>query len=153
MFYLPLAAITWGWFALTADRRRLPGLVRYGLFGGVLATIQDRLVMLYRLWEYQDVGRIDTHAEIALLISLSAAPVAAMRFAQGLHPGAPMPWWRVARYTAVAMLPEIVGLYAGKIRYDHGWTVWWSLIAYLPIWLSLWGLHRWSHRRAQPRSA
>lgn len=143
MFYLPLAVLTWiacRWFV---DRRRLPEHLVYGLTGATLATVQDRLVLMYRLWEYRDVGPLDSHAEIALLISLSAAPIFALRFAQGLEPGAPLPWRRVLKFTAVSMLPEIVALYSGNIRYDHWWNAGWSVAAYIPIWTAIWALHRW----------
>lgn len=143
MFYVPLALVTWVAAYWLLDRQRLQALLVYGLLGAALATVQDRLVMLYRLWEYADVGLVNTHAEIALLISLSAAPVFAMRFAQGLQAGAPFPWRRTLRYTWVAMLPEIVGLYSGNILYDHWWNAGWSVIAYLPIWSSIWALSRW----------
>lgn len=148
MFYLPLAVLTWlsvGWM-IRPDRRRQ--LLVYGLFGAVLATVQDRLVMIYQLWEYRDVGLVGSHAEIALLISLSAAPIFAMRYAQGLQPGCAMPWSRVARYTAVAMLPEVVGIRTGHVVYHNWWNIGWSVAAYVPIWGSIWLLHRWLHRSA-----
>lgn len=143
VFYVPLAVITWlsaGWLV---DRRRLPQLFVYGLFGAVLATLQDRLMAFHQFWEYRDLGPIAGHAEVALLISLSAAPLFAMRFVQALPPGAPVPWLRVARFTGVAMLPEMVGLLSGHVRYHNGWNLLWSVLAYVPIWTALWGLHRW----------
>jgi hypothetical protein len=143
LFYLPLALLTWVLSARLIDRRRLPALLVYGLFGSVLATLQDRLVLTYQLWEYHDTGTLGAHTEIALLISLSAAPVFAMRFAQKLQPGAPPPWLRMLRYTLVAMLPEIVGLYTDNIRYYRWWNLGWSVLAYVPIWTSIWLLHRW----------
>jgi hypothetical protein len=134
------------------DRGRLRQLLIYGLFAAVLATVQDRLVLVHKLWEYRDIGLVSNHAEIALLISLSAAPAFGMRFAQGLMPGARVPWRRIARYTGVAMLPELVGYFTGNIQYHNGWNLFWSVVAYIPIWLSFWALH---HRlsRVQPRSA
>ncbi|MFZ5825107.1 MAG: CBO0543 family protein [Bacillota bacterium] len=143
MFYAPLAALTWilsGWIV---DRKRLRELLTYGLFGAVLATAHDRLVILYQLWEYRDTGLADSHAEIALLISLSAAPVFAMRFAQGLSAGRSFPVLRAVKFTAIAMIPEVIGLQTGHIVYDHWWNASWSVIAYGPIWLSIWALHRW----------
>lgn len=143
MFYLPLAVITWlsaGWMI---DLRRVGHLLVYGLLGATLATLQDRLVVFHQLWEYRDVGPVSGHTETALLISLSAAPLFAMRFAQGLVPGGPLPWRRVIRYTAVAMLPEVAGRLAGTIVYYNGWNLGWSVLAYLPIWSAIWALHRW----------
>ncbi|MFZ5817352.1 MAG: CBO0543 family protein [Bacillota bacterium] len=143
MFYLPLAVLTWLVARWIVDRARLSALLVYGLFGAVLATLQDRLVILYQLWEYRDTGLADSHHEIALLISLSAAPVFAMRFAQGLRAAAPFPILRAVRYTAFSMLPEVVGLQTGHIAYHNGWNLIWSVVAYGPIWLSIWALHRW----------
>jgi hypothetical protein len=134
------------------DRVRLRQLLIYGLFAAVLATVQDRLVLVHKLWEYRDVGPVSSHAEIALLISLSAAPAFGMRFAQGLLPGARVPWRRIARYTGVAMLPELAGCFTGHIHYYNGWNLFWSVLAYIPIWLSFWGLHR-RLTRPQVRSA
>jgi hypothetical protein len=143
VFYLPLAIACWLCFDRVVDRTRLPDLLVYGLFGAVLATVQDRLVLLYHLWEYVDFGPVDTHAKIALLISLSAAPIFAMRFAQGLSPDPAVPWLRIAKFTLVAMLPEVLGLVTGHIRYHLWWNVGWSVLAYTPIWLGIWGLYRW----------
>lgn len=143
MFYLPLAILTWFLAGWIVDRRRFPKLLIYGLFGAVLATIHDRLVLLYQLWEYRDFGPVDSHAEIALLISLSAAPVFAMRFARGLQPGAPFPGLRCLKFTAISMLPELIGLQTGHIVYGYWWSITWSVIAYGPIWFSIWALHRW----------
>lgn len=143
MFYLPLALATWFSFDHVIDRRQLPQLLVYGLFGAVLATIQDRLVLIYHLWEYADIGPVDTHAEIALLISVSAAPLFAMRFAQGIKPGAGCPWCRIAKFTLVSMLPEFLGLITGHIRYHNWWNVGWSILAYVPIWCGIWGLYIW----------
>jgi hypothetical protein len=148
VFYLPLALLTWLLAGRLIDRRRLPSLLVYGLFAAVLATIQDRLVLGYQLWEYHDTGPIGGHEEIALLISLSAAPIFAMRFAQKLTAGSPVPWPRVLRYTLVSMLPEVVGLQTGNIRYHQWWNIGWSVTAYLPIWTAIWLLHRWLTRPA-----
>ena len=146
MFYVPLAALTWILSWRIVDRKRLPELLTYGLFGAVLASAHDRLVIFYRLWEYRDTGLADSHAEIALVISLSAAPVFAMRFAQGLTAGRSFPVLRAIKFTAFAMIPEVIGLQTGHIVYDHWWSVTWSVIAYGPIWLSIWALHRWLNR-------
>lgn len=149
MFYLPLAIVTWltmGWLIGSGQIRNL---LIYGLFGSVLATVQDRLVIIYRLWEYGDRGLVGTHHAIALLISLSAAPVFSMRFARGLGMAAPFPWRRAVKYTAVAMLPEAVGLYTGNVHYHNWWNIGWSVVAYLPIWGSIWALHRWLNAPAQ----
>ncbi len=107
------------------------------------ATVQSRLVALYRLWEYRDVGWFDTHVQIALLISLSATPIFGMRFAQKLKLGAAVPWRRIARYTLISRLPEVVALYSGHIRYHNGCNVGWSVATYIPIWLTFWAFHRW----------
>ena len=146
MFYLPLAVLTWIVAPWVIERARLPGLLLYGLHGAVLATVQDRFVMFYHLWEYADVGPLDSHAEIALLISLSAAPLFAMRFVQGLSGSEGPPWRRMFKFTLVSMLPEVVGLLSDHIRYHNWWNVGWSVLAYAPIWLSLWALHRWMTR-------
>lgn len=143
MFYLPLAVVTWLVAVHWLNWRRLADLLPYGLFGSVLATLHDRVVLVYHLWEYKDVGPIDTHAEIALLISLSAAPVFAMRFAQGLKRDGRLPYGRCLKFTAVSMVPEVLALGTGNILYHAWWTVWCSVLAYAPIWLSLWGLYRW----------
>lgn len=145
MFYLPLAVITWLSVRWIIRREQWRGLLIYGLFGAVLATVQDRLVLLYRLWEYRDTGPVHSHAEVALLISLSAAPIFAMRFAQRLRPAMSVPWRRVFKFTAISMAPEIVGLYTGHIVYHQWWNVGWSVLAYMPIWTSIWALHRWLH--------
>ncbi|HYF91337.1 MAG TPA: hypothetical protein VD969_03720 [Symbiobacteriaceae bacterium] len=143
MFYLPLALAIWLCLDHIIDRRQLPGLLPYGLFGAALATLQDRLVLVYNLWEYADIGPADTHAEIALLISLSAAPLFAMRFAQGLQTGSELPWRRIAKFTTVSMLPELAGLVTGHIRYHQWWNVGWSVLAYVPIWVAIWWMNRW----------
>ncbi len=103
-------------------------------------------MLLYPLWEYQDAGPFDSHAEIALLISLSAAPVFAMRFAQGLVPATPFPIFRVLKFTAIAMLPELIGLRSGHIIYHEWWNVACSVFAYGPIWFSLWAVHQWTNK-------
>lgn len=144
MFYLPLALLTWLCFGWMIDRRRLPSLLVYGLFGAVLATVQDRLVMLYQLWEYRDIGPVAAHPQIALLISLSAAPIFGMRFAQGLPPRtAEVPWRRIFKYMLIAMVPELIALYSGHILYHNWWNVGFSFAAYIPIWISFWGLRQW----------
>lgn len=143
MFYLPLAMATWLLTRRIVDRNRLPELLIYGLFGAVLATAHDRMVLFYHLWEYRDMGPVGSHEKIALLISLSAAPAFAARFAQGLRAGSSFPVQRGIKFTAIAMLPELVGLQTGHIVYDQWWSVTWSVVAYLPIWLSIWALHRW----------
>lgn len=150
MFYLPLALATWFCFSHIVDTKRVQELLVYGLFGSVLATVQDRLVLIYNLWEYTDIGPANTHAEIALLISVSAAPIFAMRFAQGLRSDGQIPWGRISRFTAVAMAPEIAGLVTGHIRYHNWWNVGWSVVAYGPIWYGIWVLHRWLSE-PQPR--
>lgn len=155
MFYLPLAVTTWLCLGRIINLAELPRLIVYGLFGSVLATIQDRLVLLYNLWEYTDVGPVDTHAKIALLISFSAAPVFAIRFAQGLSSSPGFPWRRVGKFTVVAMLPELIALVTGHIRYHNWWNVGWSIFAYVPIWGGIWAIHRWlaapTRRSAQQR--
>jgi len=143
LFYLPLAILTWATVAWIVDRRRASELLVYGLLGSVLATVQDRLVLLYHLWEYVDTGLVNTHVEISLVISLSAAPVFAARFAQGLAPGSPVPWKRICKFTAFSMLPEIAGIFSGNILYHNGWNVGFSVLAYIPIWTAVWGLHHW----------
>jgi hypothetical protein len=122
---------------------QLPGLLLYGLAGAALASIQDRLMLIYPLWEYRDTGLIDSHLEISFLISMSAAPIFAMRFAQGLKPGGRLPWGRVTRYTVVSMLPELVAVRSGHIHYHNWWNIGWSCLAYLPIWTVIWLIHRW----------
>lgn len=143
MFYVPLAVLTWILSLWIIDWKRLPELLTYGLFGAVLATAHDRLVLFYQLWQYQDSGLADSHAEIALLISLSAAPIFAMRFAQGLTPGRSFPLLRGIKFTTISMIPEVIGLQTGHIVYDYWWNVTWSVIAYFPIWYSIWRFHRW----------
>lgn len=145
MFYLPLALLTWLCFGWMIDRHRLPALLVYGLFGAVLATVQDRLVILYQLWEYRDVGPVATHPQIALLISLSAAPIFGMRFVQGLPGNAGAPWKRVCKFMLIAMVPELFALYSGHILYHNWWNVGYSFAAYIPIWLSFWKLRQWLH--------
>lgn len=151
LFYLPLAVITWLSARWLVDLRQAGRLLVYGLLGATLATVQDRLVVFHRLWEYRDIGPVGGHAETALLISLSAAPLFAMRFAQGLIPGAPLPWKRMMRYTAIAMLPEVAGAAAGHIVYHNGWNLGWSVAAYVPIWSAIWALHRWLSQPASVR--
>lgn len=148
MFYLPLAVICWLSMPWMIDLRELPRLLPYGLLGSVLATVHDRMVISYKLWEYRDNGWIDHHTEIALLISFSAAPIFGMRFAERLEHGAPFPWGRTLRYTLIAMIPEVVALLTGRIVYHGWWNVTWSIIAYYPIWAAFWGLHRWLHTPA-----
>lgn len=150
MFYLPLALLTWLLARWILDLRLLPALLLYGLFGAMLSTLHDRLVIMYQLWEYRDVGPVSSHPEISLLISLSAAPVVAMRFAQGLVPGSPFPLLRALRFTALSMAPEVIGLQTGHIVYDHWWSLTWSVVAYGPIWLSIWAFHRWMHAPPAP---
>lgn len=145
LFYLTLAVLTWLAAPLWLERRRLPGLLVYGLFAAVLAAVQDTLVVWYPLWEYLDTGPVREHLQISLLISLSAAPAFGIRFAQGLVPAAPVPWGRVCKYTVVAMTPELAGLALGRIVYHGWWNVAWSTVAYVPIWISFWALHRWLH--------
>lgn len=156
MFYLPLALVTWLSASWMVDRQRLWELLPYGLFGGVLATIQDRLVLVYRLWEYRDIGPVADHHEIALLISLSAAPLFGMRFVQGLRPGEGAPWRRIFRYSLIAMVPEVIAYLTGNIAYHNGWNLLWSGAAYPPIWLAFWAFHRWfaavpAHKQAPGR--
>lgn len=146
MFYVPLALLTLAVVPLVLDRQRLSKLSVYGLLASVLATVHDRGVLVYRLWEYRDIGPVDGHAEIALIISLTAAPVFAIRFVQGLTPTNPVPWRRMAKFTAFCMLPELVGLYSGHMVYHQWWTAAHSVVAYFPIWLSLWAFHRWLNR-------
>lgn len=143
MFYLPLAIITLAVAPVVLDIRRLADLAVYGLLASVLATIHDRWVLLYHLWEYRDTGLVDNHTEIAMLISLSAAPVFAMRFVQGMTPAGGVPWRRMVKFTAISMLPELVGLYSGHIVYHQWWTASYSVLAYFPIWLTLWAFSRW----------
>jgi hypothetical protein len=152
VFYLPLAVLTWCSAAWMLDRRRLPRLLVFAVVGGLLATVQDHMMLVYPLWEYRDTGPMNTHLEISFLISLSAAPVYAMRFAQGLQPGAAPPWRRICRYTAISMLPEWVATHSGHIAYHNWWNVAWSVLAYLPIWLVIWAVHRWM-TAAQVRTA
>ncbi len=134
---------------LVVDRHRLSGLLVYGAFASLLATVQDSFVLWYPLWEYRDTGPLNTHPEIAMLISLTAAPVLAMRFAHGLTRAGGVPWARIAKFTSFAMLPEVAGLFLQRIVYHQWWNVGFSILAYFPIWLSLWGLHVWLHRPAR----
>ena len=143
MFYLPLAALTWVSTAWMLDRRHFPGLLLYGLVGSALASVQDRLMLVYPLWEYKDTGLVSSHLAISFVISLSAAPIFAMRFAQGLRAGAGIPLRRLLRYTVVSMLPELVALRSGHIYYHNWWNIVWSFLAYLPIWTVIWLVHRW----------
>ncbi len=146
MYYLTLAALTWLAAIWVIDWKRWRELLIYGLWGALVAQVENELGESLGLWEYRDVGPIRSHDAISLLIALSAAPLFAMAFAQALKPGRPFPWLRSAFTTALAMLPEIVALYTRNIVHRGWWSTPVSVIAYLPTWFTIWLLHRWMTR-------
>jgi hypothetical protein len=119
----------------------------YGLVGALIANVENEIGHRLNLWEYRDVGLLPDHHAVALVISLSAAPIFAMYFAQSLRSGEPLPWVRIARITAVAMLPEVVGLVTGNMVYHRWWSIAASVLAYLPTWVGIWRLHRYLEPR------
>lgn len=142
MFYLPQAVLAWICALHYIDWRRTRELLVYGLWGSFLAFLQDTVGGWAGLWEYQD-GFLESHHLISLVIACSAAPLMGMFFAQGLKPGAPPPWPRIAGVTAVSLIPEVLGLYTGHILHHNWWSMYASTVAYIPVWLSFWALHRW----------
>ena len=146
IFYLPQAAAAWLVAIWLIEWTRLRELLVYGLFASFLCAIQDQLGLMYHLWEYRDIGPINTHTEISILIGLSAAPLFGMYFVQGLKVGAPVPWFRMVVITGVALVPETIGLYTGHIVHGGWWNYGASVLAYVLIWLGFWGLHRWFNR-------
>lgn len=143
IFYLPQAAAIWIAAIWLIEWKRLRQLLVYGLYASFLCAVQDQLGLMHHLWEYRDSGPVNAHTEISILIGLSAAPLFGIYFVQGLKPGAPAPWLRIAAITGVAMIPETVGLYTGNIIYGNWWSYGWSVFAHVILWLSFWGLHRW----------
>lgn len=143
MFYLPQAILTWIVALWAIQWIRARELLVFGLYGAFLCAIQDQLGLMHHLWEYRDSGPLNTHTEISLLIGVSAAPLFGIYFTQGLKPGGRPPWWRILAITAVAMVPETIGLYIGRIFYGNWWSYGCSVVTHLLLWISFWALHRW----------
>lgn len=142
MYYLALAVFVWALGFRFIDWSRIRDLVVYGLYAAFVTQVQDHLGMKLGLWEYRDTGIIADHRAISMVISLSAAPLFGMYFAQGLKPGAPVPWLRIAAITAVAMIPELVGQATGHFVSRGWWNPFVSVAAYVLLWWSFWRLHR-----------
>lgn|GEM_PF-4331575 len=143
MFYLPQAILTWAAAVYLIEWKRIRKLFVYGASAAFLCSVQDRFGLMYHLWEYRDTGPVDRHIEISILIGLSAAPLFGIYFVQGLRQGSQVPVWRIVGITAVALLPETIGLYTGRIVYGGWWNYGWSVLAHLLLWLGFCALHRW----------
>lgn len=146
MYYLPLAAVTWFAAIWVIDWKRIRELLVYGLWGAMIAELENEIGGSLGLWQYRDVGPFRSHHAISLVIALSAAPLFAMAFAQDLKPGRPFPWLRGAFITAVAMMPEILALFTGNMTHRGWWSIPLSVFAYVPTWFSIWWIHRWLTR-------
>ncbi|MGE5674800.1 MAG: CBO0543 family protein [Mycobacterium leprae] len=144
MFYIPQAIAVWIVSIWLIDWRRLRELLIYGLWGIAVSSVEGHLGYGLGLFQYQDTGWLSGHYDVStLVINLSAVPLFAIYFAQGLRPRAPVPWLRIAAFTAVSLVPEIVALRLGHMVYGRRWNLLHSVIAYIPTWVSIWALHRW----------
>ncbi len=148
MFYGLHAVAAWVVAIWAIDWRRIRQLFVFGLWGHLLCDLQDNLGAVFGLWEYRDSGLFNTHIRASFIVGLSAAPLMGIFFAQGLKPGRPFPWGRMLLVTALSLLPEATALLTDHIRYHFWWNIGWSALAYGPVWLSFWGLHRWLFRAA-----
>lgn len=142
LFYLPHAVGAWVAAIWLIDWRRFRELLIYGLWGAFICHVEDTVGFQFGLWEYRD-GPFWSPWLISLVICLSAAPLVGMWFVQGLQAGQALPWKRVLLVTFISMLPETTALLAARIQYGHGWTLFASVLAHIPTWLSFWLLHRW----------
>jgi hypothetical protein len=149
MFYLLQAVFIWILAVRFIEWRRLRSLLPYGFLGSFICMFQDRIGERFQLWVYRDQGLIHTHGEISTLISVSAAPLVAMWFIQGLQPEEAWPWKRILAFTLLGMLPELVALPLEKLIYGHGWSIAASVAAYVGLWSFFWWLHRWMERRGE----
>ena len=143
MFYLPLSILAWIAAIWLIQWTRIRALLIYGLMGSFLALFQDHVGEMFQLWLYNDTGPVNTHDQISLLISVSAAPLLAMYFAQGLSKAERTPWRRIMLATIVAMVPELAALYLGRISYASGWNLWVSVGAHGGLWYGFWRLYQW----------
>lgn len=122
---------------------RLRSLITYAFLASFLCGLQDQLGLMHHLWEYRDSGPINTHTEISILIGLSAAPLFAMYFTQGLKAGSGFPAWRILSITAVAMVPETIALATGHIIYAGWWNYGCSVLAHALLWSGFAAFHTW----------
>jgi hypothetical protein len=155
VFYLTQAMAIWVVSIWTIQWQRLRKLFVFGVLGGYTALLQDRLGAMSGLWEYKDSRLLGNHGAISVVISLSAAPLFAIYFAQGLKAGEPLPWRRILLITATAMVPEIFAYYTGHLAYGKWWGFGPSVAAYFVLWTIFWAIHRWlfscgGRRRGQP---
>jgi hypothetical protein len=147
MFYFIQAVIAWTASIVLIDWRRFRSLAPYGILGSYLALFQDRVGEHFHLWLYRDAGPLTLrNGHISMLISISAAPIVAILFVQGLHPQAPWPWRRVLAFTAIGMAPEVAAVRTGRILYGPGWSAGHSFVAYILLWTGFWAFYRWQER-------
>jgi hypothetical protein len=145
MFFGSQAVMAWIAAIYLIEWHRFKELLIYGILGGYVALLQDQVGKMLGLWQYHDSGVLSRHHLISIVISLSAAPLFAIYFVQGINPDkhAPIPWVRILTITAVAMTPEVIGLYTGHVVYGGGWNIFFSIGAYLLLWLGFRALYRW----------
>jgi len=146
MFFLPQAVAAWIVSIWAIEWRRLRDLLPYGLLGHAMCSTEDYLGGRIGWWEYRDTGPFPSHVDVSTIISLSAAPLLAMYFVQGLGPGERVPWARIAGVTAFSLIPEAVGLLTGHVRHGNGWNFGISVLVYFLNWLVFLALHRWLDR-------
>lgn len=147
MFFLPQALVGWIASVWLFDWKRFPQLFVYGLWGIVICHLEDQVGYRFGLWAYRDSGPFPTHHDIsAIVFTLSAPFLMSIYFTQGLRPRAPIPWGRIAAFTAVSMIPEVIAVRTGHMVHGRWWGWSASVLAYIPTWLSIWWLHRWIGR-------
>lgn len=152
LFFLLQALAAWVAAIWLIDWKRMPELLVYGLWGAILSDVEDHIGFRLGLWEYRDTGPLGTHYDITILIiNTSAAFLVATYFAQGLRPRAPIPWLRIAGFTAFSLIPEVTAIQTGHMSSGHWWNSWVSVLAYIPTWVSIWWLHRWLTRQERQK--
>lgn len=144
MFYFVQACLAWMVAIWLIDWKRLRELIPFGLLGSLICAANDNVSLsLGGLWTYSDTRVFNTHPRISVLIALSGAPLMGMYYIQGMRADAPYPWRRILAFSAMAMIPETVGLYLGKIEYGGWWSYPLSILAYLLMWSGFWAFRRW----------
>ncbi|RXT08776.1 CBO0543 family protein [Ammoniphilus sp. CFH 90114] len=140
MYFIVLFFASWIWFYKKADNSRIRELYGVMIYTSFLALWTDLIMVHYKLWSYH--GLPHSKYLIPLLLDFSVYPVVAYLFTQD----APLAWGgiikRVVGWTFFSVLLEWVTLITGHIQHHKWWTLGFSLVSDILIYLSIWAIYR-----------
>lgn len=129
MFWLPLSLVIGSIAVWVIDWRRLRETLPAALVTVVYYSIHTGLPTAIRpVLAVTDRGPLSGHWPLTLLAQMLIAPTLALWYAQGLKPGAPLPWVRTAFFVVLGAGLENLARLLGCVVFAPWWHPAYSLI-------------------------